>query len=90
MFEKDSKKSEENILQPLNADKKIELTDEELEQVVGGMRQTGAALKELLNRSETIPSEIMNNIQNTNQNAGSEGYSRQQVNQAAVMPGSVL
>ncbi len=84
MFEKDSKKSEENIPQTLNADKKIELTDEELEQVVGGMRQTGAALKELLNRSETIPSEIMNNIQNTNQNAGSEGYSRQQVNPAAV------
>ena len=66
-----------------------ELTDEEMEQVVGGMRQTGAALKELLNRSETIPSEIVDNIQNTNQNAGSEGYSRQQVNPAAVMQGIV-
>ena len=86
MSEKDSKKSEEEIPQPLNADKEIELTDEELEQVVGGMRQTGAALKELLNHSTTIPSEIMDNIQNINQNAGSEGYSRQQVNPAAVMP----
>ncbi|MCQ2362958.1 MAG: bacteriocin [Acidaminococcaceae bacterium] len=90
MFEKDSKKSEEKIPQPLNADKKIELTDEELEQVVGGMRQTGAALKELLNRSETIPSEIVDNLQSINQNASSEGYSRQKVNPAAVMSGSVL
>ena len=86
MFEKDSKKSKEKIPQTLNADKKIELTDEELEQVVGGMRQTGAALKELLNHSTTIPSAIMDNIQNIPQNAGSEGYPRQQANPAAVMP----
>lgn len=66
-----------------------ELTDEELEQVVGGMRQLGAALNELLNHSETIPSEIMYNIQSINQNSGTAGYSRQQVNPAAVMPGIV-
>ena len=66
-----------------------ELTDEELEQVVGGMRQTGAALNELLNRSKTIPSEIMDNILSNNPIGGTEGYSRQKVNEAAVMPGIV-
>ena len=60
------------------------LTKKELEKVTGGMRQTGSALSGLLNRENLIPDDIMNNIMNNNVIGGSEGYSRQQVNPAAI------
>ena len=49
-----------------------------------GMRQTGSAVDELLNRKNVIRDDFMNNIMNNNVIGGSEGYSRQQVNPAAI------
>lgn len=66
-----------------NNEKRL-LTKKELEKVTGGMRQTGSALSELLNRENLIPDDIMNNIMNNNVIGGSEGYSRQKVNPAAI------
>lgn len=66
-----------------NNEKRL-LTKEELEKVTGGMRQTGSAVDELLNRKNAIRDDFMNNIMNNNVIGGSEGYSRQQVNPAAI------
>ena len=65
-------------------DEKARKQIKELEKVTGGMRQTGSALSELLNRENLIPDDIMNNIMNNNVIGGSEGYSRQKVNPAAI------
>ena len=67
-----------------------ELTDDELEQVTGGTkRQLFQAVNQLLQRQNEIPDCIKQNIIGQNPQATSEGYSRQQVNPAAISPESI-